>query len=260
MIKHEHLTPDTLLVEMVGAVTATDLADLDAVLTDTLGQDAKATVNLLLDLRGLTDVGAEPTPDSVPPEALIYPYLKRIQRLAAISDRHWVGVVVRVAGGMLPGLEARVFPGDQRAMARDFVLGQLAEPGDGKGPALRLLDSGHPDLIAYEIDGVLHQHDADRILDLLERALDRDRPVSLLVKIKSYGGFDPSMLLSGPLWTMKLAGIRHLHRYAVVGAEPWMQSVAQFANPLTLLNMKLFGTAAESEAWAWVKDGLGRAA
>lgn len=259
MISISYLAPDTVQVDLDGLIAIDDLDHLQRKLraAGETTADTGAGVNVLLLLNGAADLSAALLPDGRTAEAILWPLLARVRRLAVVSERHWPSVLLRSAAPALPALEARVFAPAELPAARDFAFGQLDETGDAAPPALRMLDSGHPDLIAYEIDGTLHQADAERLLHLFERALDRDRPVSLLVRITHYGGFDPSMMLSGPLWTMRLASYGNLHRYALVGADPWMQSMAQFANPLTRIDMKCFPRSAEDEAWDWVRDGLG---
>lgn len=245
MLDFDHLAPDTLSATVTGVMTPDDAVQI-AGAAAALGE----TVHLLLDLAGLTDI--DPGEDAAALEDPALRLVYRIGRVGVVSDFSWVGVLPRLAARVSPDVVGRTFRPEARQEAQDFVLNQ------GDEGALRLVASFHPDLIVCEVDGVVQQGGADRLVRLMETALGRGRPVSLILKIRTYGGFEPQMMLSGPLWGMKLTGIANLHRYAVVGADPWMQGLANIANPFGVGKMRLFAQGEDAAARAWATDGLQR--
>ncbi len=257
MIIIEKIGPQTLSLDLRDQVSASDIQAVDDAVRDLLEEDGK--INLLLDLTGISDVSAGAVAEDVKVETALLPHLRRFGRIAAVTDKQWIATVMRAAGNLMPGLEYQTFDPDDRLAARTFVLDEGAAP-ETPVPAVRFLDPPHPHVLAYEIDGVIQQSDADAVIDRLNTMMaetpGEGRRISLLVRVTNFAGFAPSMLISGPLWTAKMAAIRNLHRYALVGAGGWMESLAKLADPVTTVEMKSFDADDEDDAREWVSEGL----
>jgi hypothetical protein len=257
MLVVEKIGPMTLSLDLQGQVTASDIDMLDGAIRELLDEDGQ--INLLVDLAGITDVTAGAVAEDLKVETALLPHLGRFGRMAAISDKAWISSLMRAAGHLMPRLEFRTFTPEESLAARAFVLDDGA--GDAApAPGVRFLPAPHPRVIAYEIDGVIRQDDVDAILERLNAMLsdseEEGHKISLLVRFTHFGGFAPMMLLNGQLWTAKLAAIRNLHRYAIVGGGGWMEGVARLADPVTAVEMKCFPATEEDAARDWVVEGL----
>ncbi|MCA8883168.1 MAG: STAS/SEC14 domain-containing protein [Rhodobacteraceae bacterium] len=256
MIEIEKIGPHVLSATLSGQIEAQDIAAFDQAIRAEFSGDGR--LHLLVDLTGITDVTLGAMAEDLRAETALLPHLRRFGRMAAITEKAWVATLMRAAGHLMPSLEFRSFGPGQGDEARAFVLGGAS--GADPVPAIRFLDPPHPHVIAYEIDGVIHQDDADAVIARLNALMaeteGQGRKIGLLVRFTHFGGFAPMMLLSGQLWTAKLAAIRNLHRYAIVGGGGWMEGVARLADPLTAVEMKCFPASEEAAARAWVVDGL----
>lgn len=257
MIVIEKIGSMTLSLDLQDQVTASDIDALDEAIRALLENDGQ--IHLLINLVGITDVTAGAVAEDLKVETALLPHLGRFGRMAAVTDKKWVSAMMRAAGHLMPHLEFQTFTPGAALAARAFVLkeGPAAAP---PAPGIRFLEVDHPRVIAYEIDGVIRQEDVDAILGrlntMLEEAGEGGQKISLLVRFTHFGGFAPMMLLNGQLWTAKLAAIRNLHRYAIVGGGGWMEGVARLADPVTAVEMKCFPATEEDSARDWIVEGL----
>ncbi|MEM1129272.1 MAG: STAS/SEC14 domain-containing protein [Pseudomonadota bacterium] len=253
MVSIDTLAPGILRFDLNGVVTDDDIAAMRGALQPLI--DGTDDISLLIDLADITDVTGSALAADLRAEAALLPYWRRFARIAAITDKEWVGNVMRVSAHLLPKLDLRTFGPDDADAAVQFVLGEGPER-ESPARSVRVLDTAHPNLLAFEIDGVLHKQDAEFIQEYLEQAQSDGRRVSLLVRATDYRGFDPTMMFGGSLWSMKLNALTHLHRYAVVGMPAWVQSMANLANPLSPLKIAVFDLDEEDEARDWAVVGL----
>ena len=88
----------------------------------------------------------------------------------------------------------------------------------------------------------------------LQKAFEKDEKIDVLVRMKNYAGFDPSILAQRSVLSVKLSSISHIRRYAIVGAKDWMKNVVGMFAPMFPNEIQFFDAAKEDEAWAWVKS------
>ncbi|WP_168201232.1 STAS/SEC14 domain-containing protein [Qingshengfaniella alkalisoli] len=253
MLTIETLAPRALFVDLNGIVTQDDIARLRESVEPLVQSDGD--ISLLVDMVGVSDVTGKAIAADLKLETQMIRYWTRFTRVAVVTDKKWVANLTRVSAHLVPRSDFRVFEPADLDKAKTFITGKM-EDGSKRSTGLRRLGSQHPDLLAYEVDGVVGREDAEAMVKTLESALSSKRPVSVLVKMTHYGGFEPSLLFSGNLWAVKLAAVKGLHRYAIVGDSGWLNSISGFANPLTAVEMKAFSKSDEAEAWDWAVDGL----
>lgn len=255
MISIEKIGVQALAIDLSGEVTSQDVKAVDSAIRDAF--DESGDIHVLLDLTGISDVTAGAVATDLKVETALLPHLGRFGRMATITDKAWISTVMRAAAHLMPGLDFQSFSPEEALSARAFVLG--AQEKETK-PAIRPLESPHPHVLAYEIDGFISQADADDLFakfnDLMEISETQGAKVGLLVRIKSFNGFAPTMLVSGSVWSTKLNAIRNLHRYAIIGAQGWMTGLTQLVDPITAVEIKNFTAEEEDAAREWVSEGL----
>lgn len=108
--------------------------------------------------------------------------------------------------------------------------------------------------MAYEIDGVLTAEEMPQLVEKFDSFLKQHDKVRLVARFKHFGGYDPAVFMQSGLVSMKLAAIRKLERYAIIGAPQWMSKIVDSMNPLfPEIDMRTFSEDQESEAWAFVE-------
>lgn len=92
----------------------------------------------------------------------------------------------------------------------------------------------------------------------LEQFFNDHDTVRLLARMKNYDGFDPSILIhSSGLISMKIAGMKKVERYAIVGAPIWIDKLFETLNPVfPKVDIKTFTADHENDALVWLEAKL----
>ncbi|MEO6823824.1 MAG: STAS/SEC14 domain-containing protein [Nitrosospira sp.] len=91
------------------------------------------------------------------------------------------------------------------------------------------------------------------VIKEFETFLAHHDKVRMLNRMKHFGGIDPSALMQNGLVSMKLAAMRKVERYAIVGAPGWIRKIIETLNPaFPDLDMRTFPADQEDQAWAWL--------
>lgn len=186
-------------------------------------------------------------------------YLKRLKqfgRVAVVSEQGWLRMMTRIESAVLLFIHYEVFTPDQREMALAWAKGE----GELNRPApLKLLSTGSPDLIAFELDGRMTRAALDGFFTELRDAIGERRDVRLLGRITRYDGFDPAVMVDRRYIEMKFELMRKVSRYAVVGGPGWLASVIGLAAPLVKPDVRHFAADDEEGARRWLGEGGGQA-
>lgn len=121
-------------------------------------------------------------------------------------------------------------------------------------PSIILIPTDRDDLVAFEYHGHIRSEDLDVALVPLKERMDRNDQIDLLVRMDHFIGFDPSIMFKGGLLSLKMAALKKLRRYAIVGASDWMVDIVKMFDPLVGIEMKTFDADQEDEAWAWINS------
>lgn len=127
-------------------------------------------------------------------------------------------------------------------------------PNLDREPSIVLIPTDRDDLLAFEYRGHVCSDDLNVALVPLKECIDRNDQIDLLVRMDHFSGFDPSIMFKGGLLSLKMAALKKIRRYAIVGPSQWMVGMVKMFDPLIGIEMKTFDADQEDKAWAWVNQ------
>jgi hypothetical protein len=209
-------------------------------------------IGIVVDLTSFSDATEQAIREDVRFELGMVGQLHRFPRLAIVTDKQWIGVLMRFVGQFMPQIETEIFAPAKRADAIAWSAALPATRTQSEGRAMKRIPTDRDDVYAFELDGVVSVAEAPLIADDFNRIFGAHPRVRMLARIKRYG-FDPAILMQKALMSAKVAAIQKVERYAVVGAPEWMRKVIEAMSPMfPAIEMRTFGEAQEGEAWAWI--------
>jgi hypothetical protein len=214
---------------------------------------ANDRLGLLIDMSKWSDITGDAIIEDIKFEFGLLSKLSRFPRMAVVSNKQFVKAIMTFFDPLVPMTDIKVFGPNEYDKALAFASDLPAPKPVGK-PSTRIIETGDPKLINYEIDGRLTMDDIERVVQPLQKAFEKDEKIDLLVRMKNYAGFDPSILIQPSVIAVKLSSIRYLRRYAIVGTEDWLKNLSGMFAWLSPIELKFFNVAQEDEAWAWVKS------
>lgn len=241
---------DSLLaVELGGVVTRNDILLIEGEMTKRLATGK--VFGIAVDLTLMQDMTANAIAEDLRYELGLIGKMRQFPRVAIVTDKQWISGALRLLDPLLWLVEVRSFkPGrmkDAMAWAADLPQEKAApEPG------IRRIETHEPDLLAFEIVGRMHVDDIDRIAPILQKAYDEHGKIDLFLRMTEFDGFDVEILAQRATFSMKLAAMGHVRRYAVVGAKDWMEGVVSLFKPLIPIDLRTFAPDHEAEAWEWL--------
>jgi hypothetical protein len=126
-------------------------------------------------------------------------------------------------------------------------MGMMASP-----TPIRRVDTDREDAFAFDIAGHITASNVENIYGLLEGAYSLHDKIDILVRITSYEGVDWDAAMKDFRLLGKTRALKHIRRYAVVGGPGWMGVVIAVFKPFFRIEIKHFGAAQDTEAWAWI--------
>lgn len=176
--------------------------------------------------------------------------LKRFGRIAVVSDDPWIRRLTRIESALLPGISYEVFRSAERRQALAWVEGRAETP---HGPALTLIETDDPSVIAFSYDGWLT---ADTLDDTVAKVRQRfsqiDGKFRVLARIGEIHFSELPPLLKREYVRFKIDALRRVDRYALVGGPEWLQTLAESLVPLFPFELRYFERNEEAEAWRWI--------
>jgi hypothetical protein len=243
---------DLLHLELKGTITRDDIAGFSRRIEPLIA--AGGRYGLVVDMAGMTDMTADAIVEDLKVELALLDDLDHFPRMAVISDKQWVAALVRFAAPWLPKIEVQSFTPEQAAAAAAFAAGfPRAAPPPPRRAAARRLETGSDRLYAFEIDGRLGEADIDLMLAPLTAAFERGEKIDVLLRIRDFEWFEAQGAFRSSVFSAKMAALRHLRRYAIVGAPDWMEAMIRLTDRLTAIEMRAFDDDEEDEAWAWIR-------
>ena len=113
----------------------------------------------------------------------------------------------------------------------------------------------HPEqgnLLKVTITGKLQGEDYDAFAPAVERLIEREEKIRVLVILRDFDGWS-----AGALWEDIKFDAKHfndIERVAIVGDEKWEKGMAAFCKPFTTANVKYFDITDTAAAESWVRE------
>ncbi|MSU91053.1 hypothetical protein GE300_15800 [Rhodobacteraceae bacterium 2CG4] len=235
-----------------GTVTRDEILPFYAALDEAL--KGRGRVGVVVDLSGLSDMTADAIVEDARRELALLPRLRRVPRVALVSDKQFLAALTRWADALLPGTDMRAFGAAESDAARAWVAdAPRLRRADVLRGGLREIPTGQPDVFAFELDGPFDAADLDPIIERIDALVDRHDTIDMLARVRRFEGFDPRLLTRSGLFSMKLNALRHLGRYAIVTDAAWLRTLARMMEPVMPMDVRTFPLDGEDAAWAWLR-------
>lgn len=238
---------DVIALKMDGRLTREELQRVADLVEASLEKNAKTHVYAEVENFAGFDISA--LGDYLPRAFRMLKKLDRFGRVAIVSDQRWLRWAARVESALLPHISYETFESADRARALAWVEGKLNPLHDR---AVSIIETDKPDVLGYEVDGRVSAADAEAVADYFNEALQRDRPLRLLGRIKKIDGAELGPLLGHKFLEMKIGMLKRVERYAVVGGPAWLCAWIQALDPLVSVELRHFPAEKEAEALVWL--------
>lgn len=249
MIKQLDASSNTVAVTLTGKIRKEDVEHFDRLLAAALAQDLP--VNLYAEIGAFDGVEWDAVDAGLDLGKRYIKSLKRFGRIAIVAGAAWMRAVSRLESMLLPHVSYEVFVPEQAQRALDWVRGKEERP---RPSAFRMIESGDPQLIAFEIDGRVMDDEIKPLVDRIAAASEGRHPLRLLVRIKRLDGFDWRLLADSDYLRLKLRLLRSVDRYAIVGGPAWLNRMVNLLDPLLRMEIRSFDQGDEESAWRWLRE------
>lgn len=174
--------------------------------------------------------------------------LKRFGRIAIVTDQAWLRAAARIESALLPNISYETFELSEGEQALAWVEGREPRP---HRPGIRVVETGRPATLAFEIDGKLTRHD----LEAVAERFTSEAPSRVLGRIVRFGGAELGGLVDDDFVRMKLAALSSVERYALVGGPDWLASWVSLIDGLAKADIRHFPLEEVAAAWEWIDAG-----
>jgi hypothetical protein len=247
MLEFLNSAADVIAVRISGKLTEPELAELvERVETSVTARDQTHMFMEVEDFTGF-DLGAFAR--YLPRGTAMLGKLGRFGRIAVVSDQPWIRAWTRTESALLPGISYELYWPDQREQALAWVEGRRDQP---HSPAITIIDTDTPGVLGFQLDGTVGADELPAAVAYFEEAMERERPVRILGRIKHVGGIEPKALLSPDYLAMKLRALRKVERYALVGGPAWLRAWIGLIDPVVKMELRHFAAEDEALAWSWL--------
>lgn len=178
----------------------------------------------------------------------IHGHHRRIRRVAAVTDEPLARFIPALARHFVEA-ELRRFGADEREAALAWLEGAEPPPLPASGQ-VRFATLSDQSVVWLEVSGRLTRDAYRAWVKEMEPRLEDGPPVSFLVELKELEGAEP-----GAVWEDLKFGLRHfkqMKRVAVLADRAWIARSTRLAALLSPVEIRVFPTEEELEAWEWV--------
>lgn len=119
-------------------------------------------------------------------------------------------------------------------------------------PAIRLRDSGRPDLLIFEIHAELHSPDMRWMGRQVSERFDAEGRIDILILFRRFDGATAGALVEPEALKAEAASVVHVRRYGVVGAPSWADAAITLGGWLSPIDARTFDLGEEPQALAWI--------
>ena len=251
MIRIETPLANVLAIELSGTVEESDVQTMETAFEDRIDSDGR--FGLVVDMSEWTDITADALKEDVKFEFGLLGKLNRFPRMALISDKKFPRAVAKFFDPLVPAVEIRTFGSSEREQAMAFASAPAGPPAE-PAHAVKMLDTGNPQLLGFEIEGKLGKADMEQLTESLQHAYESEQKIDLIVVWKGRIRFDPSIIADASFISMKLSSLSHVRRYAVVGGPGWMKNMVATVASALPIDVRVFDSDDEDAAWVWLKS------
>ena len=180
--------------------------------------------------------------------------LSKYYRAAIVTDKGWLGALVRVEGLVFSSIDFRVFEPAEREKAFAWASEKpapLPKPEEPKA-SVHFLQTTNPNVFAYEINGRVRSKDVKAVVNEFKPYLEKEGKVNVLAKLSDFNGFDLFAMIEDDLVKLKFKSLSKVDKYAVIGPKPWMRNLLELFYPMTSVKLRVFDKDEEAAAWEWV--------
>lgn len=186
---------------------------------------------------------------NAPRGAAMLTKLDRFGRIAVVTEERWVRWATKIESAILPGISYETFDLADHVQALAWVEGKRPLP---HAPSIMIMETDKPEVIGFEIDGKISVAEAEAVVEYFNAALEKDRPLRLLGKMKRIGGAELGAFFDGAFLRMKYDLLGRLDRYAIVGGPAWLRAWVTALDKLTKADIRHFKASDEPVAWQWL--------
>lgn len=118
--------------------------------------------------------------------------------------------------------------------------------------SIHVLPAERPGLLIFEIVALITDADMGWMASRVQAAFDQQDEIDMLIVMRFYDGMETGAVINSEAMKAGARSLRHVRRYAVVGAPTWATAMINILSPLTPVEEKTFPLEREAEARAWV--------
>jgi hypothetical protein len=117
-------------------------------------------------------------------------------------------------------------------------------------PAIAVSTENDGKLVVIRMKGKLHKSDYQHFVPIVEKAVQQNGRIRMLVHMHNFHGWD-----AGGLWEDVKFDVNHfndIERLAIVGETKWEKLMAAFCAPFTTAAIRYFPSEQADEARTWI--------
>lgn len=119
--------------------------------------------------------------------------------------------------------------------------------------SIRQIESGKPDLYAFEVAGKIRKEDIESMARTVKAAFQRPGKIDMLIVMTNYEGIEIGAAFDFESLTAQAEAATKVRKYAVVGAPGWAGAMINLLSPLSPVEEKTFDLKEIASAWEWVR-------
>lgn len=120
-------------------------------------------------------------------------------------------------------------------------------------PSIFRIPTEEPSLFAFEVRGKIRKGDLRLMAETVEQGFNMFERIDILILMTRYDGIELGAAFDPEGLSAQAQSVRHVRRYAVVGAPRWVETMITIGDSLSPVDARTFDLAEAEEAWAWVR-------
>jgi hypothetical protein len=120
--------------------------------------------------------------------------------------------------------------------------------------AIKQLDSPRLTLLVFGISGKIAKTDIELMAGQVGQAFDAHDKIDILLIMSDSEGLDSAAVFDPKALAAQVRSIRHVRKYAVVGAPDWARAMIEMGDFLSPVDAKTFDLSEIAAARAWIEN------